>query len=61
MSPRRGKRAAGKLASDRHALHNARVIEAVKRAAEHGERQRLLEYTEGSARPLRIIALNHDQ
>jgi hypothetical protein len=31
----------------RHALHNSRLIEAVKRAAEHGERQRVLEQTDG--------------
>ena len=29
--------------SFRHALHNARLIEAVRRAAERGERQRVLE------------------
>jgi len=31
-----------------HALHNARLIEAVKRAAERGERQKLLEDIESS-------------
>jgi predicted dehydrogenase len=30
-----------------HALHNARLIEAVRYAAEQGERQRVLEQTEG--------------
>jgi predicted dehydrogenase len=30
----------------RHALHNARLIEAVRRAAERGERQKVLEQTE---------------
>jgi hypothetical protein len=29
-----------------HALHNARLIEAVRRAAERGERQKLLEEIE---------------
>jgi hypothetical protein len=30
-----------------HALHNARLIEAVRRAAERGERQKILEEIEG--------------
>ena len=39
-----------------HALHNARLIEAVKRADELGERQKLLEQVEGLDEDVRVGA-----